>query len=388
MPTKFVAHAAERAGVSLETAEHHWAEAKKAITKGKRKGHWYWGKVMNTFKRMMGLMEVVTLKEWMMLEEDSTWAFSKWPEHIRLYGPYVAVRNEEYPHYVKYEVEELMGEPVNVQLSAGIIRGHNDAYEGGASYTAGKNGHFTQGLGIKVPAGEAFDINEFKKWAIDAMKTGAQKLGLTEELEDDSSEADFQFKMILKAFQSSGFILDSSADDLSAGFVKGKWIYEFYCQSEADDTWFLGIGPEDGAGTYKKMWNGLSSTKVITTAKDWAAKHPPKVAEAVDNFPIRQRIRYWDKEVYLKGGYTMSMNDHQPGKTMFGITRLMENSVCGIANIFQRRQAGFVYWWSMHDRTGKQIAVQGVSDGEAFDQALFKKWVTEQLAKLPDDTAK
>jgi hypothetical protein len=70
MPTKFVAHAAERAGVSLETAEHRWAEAKKAITKGKRKGHWYWGKVMNTFKRMMGLMEAVTLKEWMMLETE------------------------------------------------------------------------------------------------------------------------------------------------------------------------------------------------------------------------------------------------------------------------------------------------------------------------------
>lgn len=70
MPSKFVARAAERTGVSLETAEHRWAEAKKKVHKGKRRGSWYWGKVMNTFKRMMGLMEAVTLKEWLLFEED------------------------------------------------------------------------------------------------------------------------------------------------------------------------------------------------------------------------------------------------------------------------------------------------------------------------------
>lgn len=276
MPTKFVTHAAERAGVSLETAEHRWADAKKAVKKGKRKGHWYWGKVMNTFKRMMGLMETVTLKEWMMLDE---------------------------------------------------------------------------------------------------------------ELEDDSSESDFQFKMIIKALQKDGFTLNSSADDLAAEFKKGDYVYEFYCQSEVDDTWNLGIATAtDGAYIWHKDKGGLSPTKLLAKIKAWDAKHPSKtVTEAVDNFPIRQRIRYWDKEVYLKGGYTMSMNDHQRGKTMFGITRLMDSSVCAIANVFQRRQAGFVYWWNVQDRTGKQIAVQGVSDGEAFDQALFKKWVTSHLAGLPGD---
>lgn len=70
VPSKFVANAAEKTGVSLETAEHRWAEAKKAIKKGKRKGSWYWGKVMNTFKRMMGLSETVTLKDFLLLEEE------------------------------------------------------------------------------------------------------------------------------------------------------------------------------------------------------------------------------------------------------------------------------------------------------------------------------
>jgi hypothetical protein len=72
MPSKFVSNAAERAGVSLETAEEKWAEAKRAVKKGKRRGSWYWGKVMNTFKRMMGLMEPVSLKEWIEVEEDRT----------------------------------------------------------------------------------------------------------------------------------------------------------------------------------------------------------------------------------------------------------------------------------------------------------------------------
>ena len=70
MPGKFVTRAAERAGVSLETAEHKWAEAKKAVKKGKRRGSWYWGKVMNTFKRMMGLMETVSFKDFMLLEDE------------------------------------------------------------------------------------------------------------------------------------------------------------------------------------------------------------------------------------------------------------------------------------------------------------------------------
>lgn len=91
MPTKFVTRAAERAGVSLETAEHRWAEAKAKVHKGKRRGSWYWGKVMNTFKRMMGLMEAVTLKEWLLLEDfdedvskeqPSKTEFSDWPDEF------------------------------------------------------------------------------------------------------------------------------------------------------------------------------------------------------------------------------------------------------------------------------------------------------------------
>jgi hypothetical protein len=65
VPTKFVQRSAERAGVSVETAEHRWSEAKHAIKKGKRKGHWYWGKVVNTFKKMMGLSEGMSFKDFL-----------------------------------------------------------------------------------------------------------------------------------------------------------------------------------------------------------------------------------------------------------------------------------------------------------------------------------
>lgn len=199
MPTKFVTRSAEKAGVSIETAEHRWHEAKKAVKKGKRRGSWYWGKVVQTFKRMMGLSEGITFGEFLLLEMEEM-AFSHWPEVIRLYGPYIAVRDQHYDHYIKYEVEELMGDRINVQLAASVIRGHNDAYEGGASYTLGKDGHFTQGLGIKVPADEAYDVAEFKKWAIEAMQTGAKKLGLTEsdqgQYKNDTSERSMIHKIV------------------------------------------------------------------------------------------------------------------------------------------------------------------------------------------------
>lgn len=69
MPSKFVANTAEKMGVSLEHAESVWADAKKAVKKGKRQGSWYWGKVVTTFKRMMGLKENLSFSEFSQLLE-------------------------------------------------------------------------------------------------------------------------------------------------------------------------------------------------------------------------------------------------------------------------------------------------------------------------------
>lgn len=70
MPTKFVQNSAERAGVSVEKAEEVWHQAKAAVHKGKRRGSWYWGKVVNTFKKMMGLSEATTFSEYAELLEE------------------------------------------------------------------------------------------------------------------------------------------------------------------------------------------------------------------------------------------------------------------------------------------------------------------------------
>lgn len=56
-------------GIPLEAAEGHWRDAKKAVTKGKRRGSWYWGKVINMFKRNMGMTEGITLREWIEAED-------------------------------------------------------------------------------------------------------------------------------------------------------------------------------------------------------------------------------------------------------------------------------------------------------------------------------
>lgn len=58
-------------GTSVEHAEKVWHDAKQAVTKGKRQGSWYWGKVVNTFKRMMGIKEHITFVEFKeLLESD------------------------------------------------------------------------------------------------------------------------------------------------------------------------------------------------------------------------------------------------------------------------------------------------------------------------------
>lgn len=113
MPTKFVSNAAERAGVSLETAEYRWAEAKKAVKKGKRRGSWYWGKVMNTFKRMMGLMETVTLKEWLLLEDlDEEPTLLDWPEEFLAGNGWVLTQLVKSPIESTYNINRLMDEKV------------------------------------------------------------------------------------------------------------------------------------------------------------------------------------------------------------------------------------------------------------------------------------
>jgi len=71
MPTKFVQNVAKRTGTSVEHAEKVWHDAKQAVKKGKRQGSWYWGKVVNTFKRMMDIKEHATFAEFAeLLESD------------------------------------------------------------------------------------------------------------------------------------------------------------------------------------------------------------------------------------------------------------------------------------------------------------------------------
>jgi hypothetical protein len=172
MPTKFVTRAAERAGVSIETAEHRWKEAKSKIHKGKRRGSWYWGKVMNTFKRMMGLMENVTLQEWLLFESESP--FASWPEQFHLYDRYVAVKVVDDELYVSYDVEALMGESTKIQLSGGTSRYAANPDE--VSYTLGYDRDFTQQLGIRSDAKFA----NFKEWAVDAVQKFIAREGLAE----------------------------------------------------------------------------------------------------------------------------------------------------------------------------------------------------------------
>lgn len=176
MPSKFVANSAERAGVSIETAEHRWKEAKEKVHKGKRKGSWYWGKVVNTFKRLMGLSEGLTFSEFLLLETDELGMFGHWPEKLHLYGPYVAERVADEPGFVNYEVTKLLSDE---KTKINLVASRRPA--GGASYTLGFDGNFAVGQGIILDDdGEAAQLKLFKKWAVDAMSSQPERWELTE----------------------------------------------------------------------------------------------------------------------------------------------------------------------------------------------------------------
>lgn len=112
MPSKFVQHAAERAGVSLSTAEERWSEAKRLVKKGKRHGSWYWGRVVNTFKRLMGLNEALTFREFLLIESKAN--IPQLPKRLHLFGPYFAeldtsALNNVSPEYsAVYTISRLM----------------------------------------------------------------------------------------------------------------------------------------------------------------------------------------------------------------------------------------------------------------------------------------
>ena len=128
MPSKFVQNTAERMGVSVEHAEKVWHDAKQAVKKGKRQGSWYWGKVVNTFKRMMGLKEATTFKE---LAESGLFEEKpdgvEMPRFIKLAGPYVAERDEDTDYRTSYRVKKLMSnDEVLLRISVWYGRSNDD----------------------------------------------------------------------------------------------------------------------------------------------------------------------------------------------------------------------------------------------------------------------
>lgn len=155
--TKFVANAAARADVSIETAEHRWAEAKKAVKKGKRRGSWYWGKVMNTFKRMMGLMED-EINEATKADKPKPIRvlLAKWDKEIYIKGGYIA---EMQPHdraKTIFIIKELMGDE---ELGKAYIF---QRAAGGSTYWWAL--HYANGVQVKVERAGAFEQQLFAEW--------------------------------------------------------------------------------------------------------------------------------------------------------------------------------------------------------------------------------
>ena len=70
MPTAYVKKMADRHGISVTAAEEKWEKAKQAAeNKFKHGTKRYWPYVMGIFKKMMGLKEQVSFKEFVQLEE-------------------------------------------------------------------------------------------------------------------------------------------------------------------------------------------------------------------------------------------------------------------------------------------------------------------------------
>lgn len=122
MPSKFVQNTAERMGVSVEHAEKVWHEARAAVKKGKRQGSWYWGKVVNTFKRMMGVKEQLTFKEFYDIEILTEGRVVTIPKMVDAAAKHVLVGNGYYLELLtvrrtkaEYQVKRMLSD-VHVPL--------------------------------------------------------------------------------------------------------------------------------------------------------------------------------------------------------------------------------------------------------------------------------
>lgn len=62
MPTPFIKKIAKKQGVSIDTAESHWARAKKIVDEQyeiSKESEKYWQLVTSIFKKMMGVHESI-----------------------------------------------------------------------------------------------------------------------------------------------------------------------------------------------------------------------------------------------------------------------------------------------------------------------------------------
>jgi len=386
MPTKFVSNSAERAGVSIETAEHRWAEAKKAVHKGKRRGSWYWGKVVNTFKRMMGLSEAITLKEWMLFEEEQM--FAHWPKAIRLYGPYVAVKSQEEDGFVMYHVEAIMGDKLNAQLSASKIRG--GPHEGGAAFTAGIDGDFTQGLGITVPPPNGNRIAGFKQWAINAMKSMAVKLQLPEsdqgQNKNDTAERAMIHKIVALAHNAGlmkGGVKTEANLEQAYDFLESDWggklwdkHYELFSTMDPKyegpfDRQRYGTFKREAVAWFKKWKNGA-------TFKD---EPLPKLHEETEG---------WPKHLKLDGPFVARKVEEDEFSTIYEITKIMADRQFGIRAGVRRGRDGAGLWFIRPNdmsvpASGEITRSHTATDVEVHDVKGFSEWLTGHIKRLRKD---
>jgi hypothetical protein len=173
VPTAYVKKMADKHGISVGAAEEKWERAKKAAGEKLEPGSKrFWPYVMGIFKRMFGEAEVLTLKDYLLIEEE----VQKFPKYFKLVGPYVAERTWYGPDRISYTVKKILSsDRIPLQISTWP----GDADDPTGSFWSFVLSDSTRHFGLRPQVShqlddlsyeEAYDFKAFSEWAREHMK--------------------------------------------------------------------------------------------------------------------------------------------------------------------------------------------------------------------------
>jgi hypothetical protein len=387
MPSKFVTRSAERAGVSVEKAEEVWSDAKHSVKKGKRRGHWYWGRVVNAFKKMMGLTESASFSEWaeILIEEEASedWEYIQvvpvgetWPEQAQdlwkildsVYGKQGWGPGAEGTEWL----EGWSGRPQPTPRDAlppmpFLIKPSNNNYQ--KLKAAGFQMHFIESASLEEEHGghRAVDMP-------DVINFGGGLVGTV--WSRAANHVTYELELLMSDEKLAHLSIKQDNPNRPEDSMWSWRLQEFGGEVVAQRD-FLRL---DIAGEVKALIHFVNTAVRSGTFQLGEAKNPQELnpKDAVKKFP---------PTIYIGDGGWLEFVEHGRGQVRYHIYELMTEKPIGCFIVLKR---GEKWWWQIYrvnSETGKLLGgpiatgVLGLEDDPSNIEQM-KNWVKNNMGVL------